>query len=779
MSRARIPEGLLAVAAVMLAAWPITTLLTGTNWVRPVLLMVLLQAAVGMVLRAVGAPRVVIIVSQVFAVLIGTSLTHLRGDLAPGDFPAAVGDLFNDASETLTRYAAPAPATTGIVFALTLFIPLIGVLVDFLSATLRMPAAAGLPLLGLFLFSTSNTGDALNPVYFIALAIVWLMMLARGGVQLMRRWSSTEAYSRSPERLEDRFGISGYSSTARWIGVGTILAAVILPTFIPHLPPRYITDGLARTSSGSNGKTGTVGFTDSLDLTLDLNSQDQKPVLRYTTADLTPPPLKVLNMSMYSSGSWVRQDPPRRVPGENDEPIPRPTGMAAAAPKTTSQASITTNGLAAPYVAVPAPISKASFDKTSWSYDPATTNPQVDKRPNKYNVSYLELAPDARPATGHDPDPNVPAADQRTDTRSRGLVTQLADSATKGRTTDFAKAIAIQNWLRSSSFTYSLTLAPTRQGPDGRPLDPISNFLETRRGYCTQFATAMVMMARSQDIPARMAVGFLPGTKSGNTFEVKASDAHAWPELYFPGLGWTRFEPTPSSRSGSVPDYAQSSTTGASGLPGREVTEEDPSTTTSAQPSTTTSAAPTQGAGGGGQDDSFFTARGLLIAFLALLIGAAGAIVLPLAARWRREQPLRAATDPREQVEGEWHVLQSRLHDLGIDSPQGRTPRQAERHYRQNASLDGEGRAALHRAVQTLEAVRYAPPGGATRSLDQDADLILRDVRASASLPARISATVFPRTGRESVRTMARRAWGVPLRWLDQAADRVVAWRKK
>ena len=76
----------------------------------------------------------------------------------------------------------------------------------------------------------------------------------------------------------------------------------------------------------------------------------------------------------------------------------------------------------------------------------------------------------------------------------------------------------------------------------GAPLDPLSNFLETKQGYCTQYATAMVMSARSLGIPARVAIGFLPGTKRGNEYEVRAADAHAWPELYFPGLGWTRFE---------------------------------------------------------------------------------------------------------------------------------------------------------------------------------------------------------------------------------------------
>ena len=65
----------------------------------------------------------------------------------------------------------------------------------------------------------------------------------------------------------------------------------------------------------------------------------------------------------------------------------------------------------------------------------------------------------------------------------------------------------------------------------------------------------MVMMARAKGIPARMALGFLPGTQEEGLYTVRSSDAHAWPELYFPGAGWLRFEPTPAVRTGSAPTY--------------------------------------------------------------------------------------------------------------------------------------------------------------------------------------------------------------------------------
>ena len=61
-------------------------------------------------------------------------------------------------------------------------------------------------------------------------------------------------------------------------------------------------------------------------------------------------------------------------------------------------------------------------------------------------------------------------------------------------------------------------------------------FLKVKRGYCVHFASAMAVMARTLDIPARVVVGFLPGTRGANgTWTVSLRDAHAWPELYFQG----------------------------------------------------------------------------------------------------------------------------------------------------------------------------------------------------------------------------------------------------
>ncbi|MBU5443265.1 transglutaminase domain-containing protein [Paenibacillus sp. MSJ-34] len=103
---------------------------------------------------------------------------------------------------------------------------------------------------------------------------------------------------------------------------------------------------------------------------------------------------------------------------------------------------------------------------------------------------------------------------------------------------------AIERYLREH---YEYSMNDTKVPPKGA--DFVDHFLfEQQRGYCNHFSTAMVVMLRTQGIPARWVKGFAPGERSGdnaNLYTVRARDAHAWVEVYFDGVGWLPFEPTP------------------------------------------------------------------------------------------------------------------------------------------------------------------------------------------------------------------------------------------
>lgn len=123
-------------------------------------------------------------------------------------------------------------------------------------------------------------------------------------------------------------------------------------------------------------------------------------------------------------------------------------------------------------------------------------------------------------------------------------VRSLTKEITGKYNTDFEKASAIQNYLRSN-YPYTLN---TSVVPDGR--DFVDYFLfDEKKGYCTYYASAMAVMSRIAGIPSRYVEGFIIEDKDmgdDGLYRVTAAKAHAWVELYFEGYGWVRFEPTAS-----------------------------------------------------------------------------------------------------------------------------------------------------------------------------------------------------------------------------------------
>lgn len=121
-------------------------------------------------------------------------------------------------------------------------------------------------------------------------------------------------------------------------------------------------------------------------------------------------------------------------------------------------------------------------------------------------------------------------------------VINLTHSITDKYKTDYEKAVAIQDYLRT---TYPYTLE-TSSVPDNR--DFVDYFLfDEKKGYCTYYATAMAVMCRIAGIPSRYVEGFVLDYSNLNKdglYEAKASKAHAWVEVYFDGYGWLKFEPT-------------------------------------------------------------------------------------------------------------------------------------------------------------------------------------------------------------------------------------------
>jgi transglutaminase-like putative cysteine protease len=146
---------------------------------------------------------------------------------------------------------------------------------------------------------------------------------------------------------------------------------------------------------------------------------------------------------------------------------------------------------------------------------------------------------DLRAATG--PVPADVAARYARDTTITGRVEAAARAATRGARTTYDKVVALESWMGNrTEYSLKAPLAPAG-------VDVVDHFLfVSKRGWCEQIASSLVVMARANGIPARLVTGFVPGEQDpvSGRFTVRARDAHAWAEVWFPKVGWVPFDPT-------------------------------------------------------------------------------------------------------------------------------------------------------------------------------------------------------------------------------------------
>jgi transglutaminase-like putative cysteine protease len=742
--RARPLDAAVAAVTTLAATLPLVTLFTPTAaWFRPSLLLVALVGVAGVGLRVLTSVRPVVVAGQAVVLVHGTALLHGQGHLWHGLVPVpetgqAVGILLGDAYATITNYSAPAPADRGVVLAVSLLVGATALAVDALAVTYRSPALAGIPLLSAFLASATNSGDGLAAWFVVPPAVGWLAMVGRQGVRSLRSWGTAAPRASGP--FADP--AAAYATVGRVAGVAALAAAVVLPSLVPHFPTTFLAEGLGRSDNGRGGGSS-VRLSTSIDIARDLGDRSTDPILVYASTATNVPPLRVGVLDTYQRGRWTLSSDFTYVP--LDGRLPGPSADPSVR-RTTERITVSTNSVGVPQVALPENATGSPFPEGAWQ---VTTNGiAVLRSPvTQYSVEYVALAPadtdfDTGLAAGA-PEREDLALDPRAESEVRSI---LADITKPGDSTiDVARQI--QQYLRGPDFTYSEELADqTAEG--SRPEEPLVRFLETKRGYCVQFASAMVMLARAAGIPARMAVGFLPGVLQDGQRTVRVSDAHAWPELYFPRLGWMRFEPTPGTRSGVAPTYSYESTGTGNAAP-TSIPSVNASTSAgdSTRPQTDVTAGdPTTSTGGAASTVTRFVSDHVLAIAVVLLVLLAASVV-PFGGWLARRRARQQARDDAERVEAEWQSLVSRLGDIGLAASDGATPRQASSQLGRAAYLTPEEGEALGRVVSTLERARYAPPGAELTDVQDDARTVWKAAFARRRRLDRARALLLPDEG--------------------------------
>ena len=270
-----------------------------------------------------------------------------------------------------------------------------------------------------------------------------------------------------------------------------------------------------------------------------------------------------------------------------------------------------------------------------------------------------------------------------------GRVGDLAAHITADRTTVHGRVLGVQSWLRTKT-RYDLDVP---RDPEG--VEAVDHFLfETRRGYCEQIATSMAVMLRTLGIPTRLVTGYGPGQRNPLTgyFEVKQSDAHAWLEVFYAGVGWVQYDPT-----FGVPQAAPSAASRFMAGPvfaaiGRFVSTAVP------QSVKTAAAIVARGVVSAGA----FALHAWPLALAALL--AAGLLALTLL-RFRRRRGRR----PRMPAEAAFLDLVGVLEPLGHERAPNVTPSEYLAGVAADPGLDDTVVAAAETVVRTFEQERFAP----------------------------------------------------------------------
>ncbi|WP_286279250.1 transglutaminase-like domain-containing protein [Naasia aerilata] len=313
------------------------------------------------------------------------------------------------------------------------------------------------------------------------------------------------------------------------------------------------------------------------------------------------------------------------------------------------------------------------------------------------------------------------------------IIADTAATVTADAGTGYDKAVALQDYLRGRDFTYDEE-TPQRADGDGDSMDVIAAFLDAKRGYCVHFASAMTVMARTLGIPARIAVGYQPGERRINqpgVFEVTSHDLHAWPELYFEGAGWVRFEPTPGR--GDVPRYRQDAQ--ASGTDPSSAPTPTPSAAARSDRSEEDAAAAAGGSAGGPPLGGAALGAGVLV-----LLGAPA-----LARALRRRRRLAALRVPRAGPA--WDEVHDTALDLGILQSGADTPRALAARLEEVLSPSPEEHAQLQKLLAVVERERFARPGTTGDAADERAvHGLLHRMRAGRSRGARLRATLLPKS---------------------------------
>ncbi len=752
-----IPIPLLAGFATFCTALCLGNLFDGLRWwLLPVSGGIVVAGVAGELSRrvrglAVVLPLVYLVAGWLYVISVAThgSPFSSKITLAPwGTTWSALRSLANSGSNDIRALSVPVPQRPGFLLLTVAGVYLIAAMVDAIAVGLQRPAAAGLPLLALLAVPAAVVDRGVGLLAFLAACAAYLALLLASGRRRLTRWARLPPGSAAGIRRAT-------GANARRIAAVSVVSALLLAAMIP----RY--SGIGRQHHGGSGSGSATVIEPVVTLKQQLHSAVNQPLLSVRTNK--PEYLRLTALEHFDGETFTLGS---LTAGANAK-VSRGLPAVAAGPTQRIQATVDVLPvLHQRYLPVPFQPTKVDVvgDWRLAGRNFTIFSAQTDTSGLHYTVTSQVADPTPRSlraesAGGTVPSDVAPSTELPADLPVE--VNQLANSLTSGLVTEYDKAAAIQAYLRSSKFHYDLNGAPTGA-------DALSQFLfVSHRGYCEQFAGAMVVLARVVGIPARVAVGFTPGRlQPDGSWQITSHDAHSWPELWFPQAGWVRFEPTPRDESTTPPGYtvppAGSAVTTTPTPTPSSGQSANPTPTVGGSTSSAASAAPVAGKGGHGGSGSRAAFE-----WLVGLAVAAALLLTPAAIRRRRRRRRLRATGPAQL----WAEILDTAADLALPLAPHLSPRRLVEFWSRRPtgerSMPGITRAAIMDVAYAEELDRYA--GGASLPADAAARLpdALRAWERSRGSQARWRAWLAPQSVIAGFsRWRAKLPWLTWLTWL-------------
>lgn len=708
----------------------------------PLLLIGVVLAGAGAVARWQRLPAAGIIATQlVVAALLVLGTTTGSPPPTPGNVDVFVAAL-QDALETSRSFAAPVQLGVPPVHPLLLIGgALVVLLVDVIACTLRRAPVAGLVLLAAYTLPVAVTGNAVSWWLFAVIAGLFLTLV------FLQHSDHVTSWGRAPDGEKGSFSVrtGAIANTALALGTAAIALAVVVPAAVPTMSMSVF--------EGNGPGTREVEVQDPMvDLRRDLRRGVDVPLLWVTTSGPRPSYLRYTVLSRFSGSEWTPGD--REIPESQSATgaLPPLDGVGLDVPRREFKYDVRVGpDFRSTWLPTAAQTSRIAAS-TDWRYDLNTRDviaarEDVTTADSTYDYTGVQLTYDADSMNSAVSGAGAVAGIfTEVPSTLNNEIRRLAATVTADAPTRFQKAQALQQWFREDGgFRYDLGQVPS--AGDGSA--DLLAFLDDRVGYCEQFAASMAIMARVIGIPSRVAVGFLePDRATNGSWEFSSRDLHAWPELYFPGSGWVRFEPTPQARATQPPDYT-------------EAEFEAVPETASPSASSSTELLPERGeqadaeAAAADQNTSSIPWVPVLAGLLGL--GVVGLLLMsPRLVRAARRRG-RLAGD----IEDLWVELRDVARDLGHTWPDGRSPRRAgdwlgrllaapvhdaSRPDRPRRGRDQapEAADALDRLVAALEHSRYArDPETFTADRFADDLTLVEDALAAGVTPREVRRAVW------------------------------------